>query len=357
MIWHYSHKINVMRGFLVPQEQAVLLEAHRAERVKKKADRIKTILLLHEGLSYEQISQVLFLDASTIRCYETNYQTGGLDDLLDDSYLGGTSKLSEEQEEILVKELTQNIYLSAKEICTFIEKKFGIQYTPEGLVHGLHRLGFVYKKTKQVPGKADAKAQKKFLKDVYAKLQDAMKADDKLYFLDGVHPQHNSMPAYGWLEKGKTREISSNSGRQRLNLNGALNLKDYEVVIREDESINAQSTLKLFEELEAKNPKAETIYCILDNARYYKAKIVKEYLKNSKIKLVFLPSYSPNLNLIERLWKFFRKKILYHKHYSSLGEFRLVTMDFFKNLSSHKEELATLLTENFEITGKSFSQT
>ena len=130
MIWHYSHKVNVMRDFLVPQEQAVLLEAHRAERVKKKADRIKTILLLHEGLSYEQISQVLFLDDSTIRRYETNYQTGGLDDLLDDSYLGGTSKLSEEQEEILVKELTQNIYLSAKEICTFIEKKFGIQYTP-----------------------------------------------------------------------------------------------------------------------------------------------------------------------------------------------------------------------------------
>ena len=62
------------------QKQAVLLEAHRAERVKKKADRIKTILLLHEGLSYEQISQVLFLDDSTIKRYETNYRTGGWDD-------------------------------------------------------------------------------------------------------------------------------------------------------------------------------------------------------------------------------------------------------------------------------------
>jgi transposase len=61
-------------------------------------------------------------------------------------------------------------------------------------------------------------------------------------------------------------------------------------------------------ELEEKNPDAETIYCILDNARYYRALIVKEYLKTSKIELVFLPSYSPNLNLIERLWKFYRKK-------------------------------------------------
>ena len=346
-----------MNNFITGQEKAILLEAHRAERVKKKADRIKTILLLHEGLSYEQIAQVLFLDDNTIRRYEKKYRTGGLDDLLDDNYLGGTSKLNEEQEEVLIAELNHNIYLSAKDIRKFIEKKFDIQYTPEGLVHLLHRLGFVYKKTKQVPGKADAEAQEKFIQEVYKKLKAEMKADDKLYFVDGVHPQHNSMSAYGWLEKGKTKEIRSNCGRQRLNLNGALSLKDYEVVIREDESINGQSTIRLFEELEAKNPKAETIYCILDNARYYKAKIVKEYLETSRVKLVFLPPYAPNLNLIERLWKFFRKKILYHKHYSDLAKFKSVTLDFFKNLSSYKEELTALLTENFEITGKNLSQT
>jgi len=346
-----------MRDFLVTEEKEILLEAHRAERVKKKAYRINAILLLNEGWSYEQIAQALFLDDSTVRRYQINYRAGGLDGLLDDNYSGGTCKLSEEQSSVLIAELTCKIYLSSKEICKFVERKFGVQYSPEGLVHLLHRLGFVYKKTKQVPGKADAEAQEKFLQEVYVKLKASMKAGDKLYFLDGVHPQHNSMSTYGWLEKGKTREIRSNSGRQRLNLNGALSLKDYEVVIREDESINAQSTIKLLEELEEKNPDAETIYCILDNARYYRARIVKEYLKTSKIELVFLPSYSPNLNLIERLWKFYRKKILYHRHYSSLGEFRTVTMDFFKNLSFHREELATLLTENFEITGRSYSQT
>jgi len=182
-------------------------------------------------------------------------------------------------------------------------------------------------------------------------------ANDKICFVDGVHPQHNSMPAYGWLEKGVTREIKSNSGRQRLNLNGALCLDGFEVVVREDESINAQSTIKLFEQLEAKYPKAKTIYCILDNARYNRARIVMDYLKTSRINAVFLPPYSPNLNLIERLWKFYRKKNLYHKYYSCLDEFRTVTMQFFDNLPSYKEELETLLTENFEITGKTFWQT
>ena len=103
-----------MNNFLTGQEKAILLEAHRAERVKKKADRIKTILLLHEGLSYEQIAQVLFLDDNTIRRYEKKYRTGGLDDLLDDNYLGGTSKLNEEQEEVLIAELNHNFFFSIR---------------------------------------------------------------------------------------------------------------------------------------------------------------------------------------------------------------------------------------------------
>ena len=73
--------------------------------------------------------------------------------------------------------------------------------------------------------------------------------------------------------------------------------------------------------------------------------------------MVFLPPYSPNLNLIERLWKFFRKKILYHRYYPDLAEFKSVTLAFFKNLPTYREELRTLLTENFEITGKNLSQT
>ena len=82
-----SYKINDMEDFLVKEEKRVLREAHRAERVKKKADRIKTILLLNEGWSYEQIAQALFLDDSTVRRYQTEYQAGGLDGLLDDNYI------------------------------------------------------------------------------------------------------------------------------------------------------------------------------------------------------------------------------------------------------------------------------
>ncbi|MBV6341607.1 helix-turn-helix domain-containing protein [Candidatus Magnetobacterium casense] len=78
-----------MRDFLDKEERAVLIEAHRAEREKKLAYRINAILLLDEGYEYSEVSQILFLDNTTIRRYEKEYKDGGLDELLTDKYKGG----------------------------------------------------------------------------------------------------------------------------------------------------------------------------------------------------------------------------------------------------------------------------
>ena len=92
------------------------------------------------------------------------------------------------------------------------------------------------------------------------------------------------------------------------------------------------------------------IYLILDNARYYHANLVSEFVKqHPRIKLMFLPSYSPNLNLIERLWLFFEKKILYNRYYRDLPTFEQVTLHFFRNLKQYRPQLQTLLVDNFQI--------
>jgi transposase len=121
--------------------------------------------------------------------------------------------------------------------------------------------------------------------------------------------------------------------------------------VRFDESINAESTIALFKQLEQLNVLAVCIYVICDNARYYRSKAVREYLKTSRIELVFLPPYSPNLNLIERLWKFFKKKILYNRYYETFDEFRIACEEFFANPRKYHRELRSLLTENFAIVG------
>ncbi len=121
------------------------------------------------------------------------------------------------------------------------------------MVHLLNRLGFVYKKTKLVPGKADPVKQQKFIQE-YEKLKEQMKPKYELLFMDGVHPQHNPISSYGWIPKGQEKEVPTNTGRKRININGAKNIKNYDVIARQDPTINAQSTILLFQEIEHAYP-------------------------------------------------------------------------------------------------------
>lgn len=340
---------------LTVEAQDILTEAHRAERDKRQADRIKTILLLNHGRTYAEVAQILLLDDSTIRRYEYEYRTGGLDVLLADTYKGSAGLLSATQEKELKLHLAEHTYHRAKDICEYIEQTYTTSYTPEGLVHLLHRLGFSYKKMKQVPGKADPEKQKEFV-CTFEIIKQNMADTDELYFLDGSHPQHNSMPAYGWIQTGKEKELKTNTGRKRINLNGALNEKDHSAVVLSEETINADSMITLLQALEKKHPHAEKIHCIADNARYNHANKVTEYLQTSRVVLHYLPPYAPNLNLIERLWKFFHTKVLYNKYYESFLEFKTASLDFFKNMDQYSKELDTLLAENFHIIGEKVSQ-
>ena len=96
-------------------------------------------------------------------------------------------------------------------------------------------------------------------------------------------------------------------------------------------------------------PDADVIYIIVDNARYYHSRLLKEYAEGTKIKLIFLPPYSPNLNLIERYWKFFKKKILNNQYYETFEEFKQACKSFFRKRKKYLPELQTLLSENFHI--------
>ncbi len=124
--------------------------------------------------------------------------------------------------------------------------------------------------------------------------------------------------------------------------------------MRQDASVNAQSTVLLFKQLEKLHPEAEKIYVVLDNARYYRSVLVQEHVEHSKIELVFLPAYAPNLNLIERVWKFFKKKVLANRYYESFLDFQKVCGSFFKNIRQYKNELQSLLTEKFQIITPTF---
>jgi transposase len=290
------------------------------------------------------------LDDETIRSYLNRYKEGDLHNLLKDSHTGYSGKLSSSEIVQLDDHLNENTYVRTQDIVSHVCTHFNVKYSISGMRDFLHRIGYAYKKPKLVPGKADAKAQEEFV-EFYNELKQAKGANDPIYHMDGVHPQHNSVAAYGWIKKGEVKELKSNTGRKRLNINGAIDIAELSPVVCYSKTINAQSTISLLKKIESKHPDAEFIYTICDNARYYRSKMVKEYLTKSKIKLLFLPPYSPNLNLIERLWKYFRKIVLYNKYYETFDDFQKACKSFFRRSKRYKDDLSSLLTENFQIIG------
>ena len=100
----------------------------------------------------------------------------------------------------------------------------------------------------------------------------------------------------------------------KLHINGAIDVQNMSAEIHFDDPIDAISSITLFEQIERANLLAKRITIICDNARYYRSKAVAEYLENSRINILFLPPYSPNLNLIERFWKSFKRQVLYNRY-------------------------------------------
>ena len=265
--------------------------------------KVTCILMFANGRTPKSISDDLGIALSSLYRYVGLYKEDGLDGLWGDTYKGYWGRLDSFQTSALRKELKENLYADAKSVANWIQQTFGIVYTPQGVVDLLNRIGFTYKKTTEVPCEADAAAQSAFAEELSALLKEK-DGTPVVYYADGVHPTYNSRSTYDWIEKGEILEQPTVSGRDHVNINGLLNAYDVTDVIAHDcESVNAQSTRELYEEALNKHPEASCIYIISDNARYYHNKELVEWVKGTRIKRIFLPPYSLNLNLIERLWK------------------------------------------------------
>ncbi len=229
-----------------------------------------------------------------------------------------------------------------------MQETFHVVYTVPGMRNWLQRHGFSYKKPALVPGKANKEQQEQWLAE-YEKLRQELPKDETICFTDGVHPTHNVQSAYGWIKKGIRKEIPANTGRSRLNLSGAIDVVNHNVLIQEDQTLNAKSTIRFFQKIEEAYPHKWKIHVFCDNAPYYRNKEVREYLKNSKTALHFLPPYSPNLNPIERLWKWMKERVIYNTYYtendSKVGNLARRLRKFFvwseRPLCKHKARVKT----------------
>lgn len=341
-----------MRDYRLSKEDlAELRSAHRAVRDRREAYRLNAVILLGQGRSAPDVADALLLDPETVRTYFKRYKQGGIEELLRMSYVGSDALLDAEQLSKLDAHLQKTVYHTAAEVARYVEQEWGVKYTPSGMTALLRRLGYRYKKPALQPGKPPAREVQDAFVEKYNTLKATKPEGAVILFMDAAHPQHNPVLACGWIKRGKRHLIESNTGRARLNINGALNLEQLALTYRFDETINAVSTIALLQQIEQAYPDAPRIIVFCDNARYYKSKAVGEFLETARIQLEPLPPYSPNLNLIERLWKFFKKQVLYNRYYERFADFREASEKFLSGLDAHASQLRSLLTENFQIVG------
>jgi transposase len=281
-----------------------LRERHRKERDRGVADRIKAVLLRDKGYSYEEIAEVLFLSDEGVRKQ--------IADFLREEKLAPENGGSEAE-------------LNAEDTAKL-----------------LHRPAVV-------PAKADKAKQESWLA-WYENLKKTIGDDDHILFGDGVHPTHEVQVACGWIRKGVRKEMPTNGSGRRINMLGGLDLAEMKVYTQEYETIRGEQMIAFLTYLLMQMPRG-IIHLIFDQARYSVCAEVAEWLAlNPRIRLHFLPSYSPNLNAIECLWKLMREHVMYNRYYVHFKDFTEAIRGFF-NVTFPKNALAWTdrLTDNFRV--------
>ena len=294
--------------FLPDTERQLLWQAQRACWGKGGYGSAPVLLLLDRGRTVGTIAEDLGLDEATVYRYAQTYREKGLVGYLRAEQPGYWGLLSSAQLAGLCRELDQTRYTNCRAIADWLVDIYGVRYSVSGLTDLLHRLGahaFValsYQLTTAVPCEADAAKQTALLADTLTPLLAQAEAGEAVvYFADAAHPTHNTRTTHVLTQTGKERPLLTVSGRERINLNAALNAHaPSQGHLDETDCVNAQHTQRLYEKLLAAHPEGP-VYVICDNARYDKNKALTAWLENKRLVQVFLPPYSPNLNLMERL--------------------------------------------------------
>lgn len=321
---------------------------HPHPKVQKKMD---VLYLKSHGLKHQEICRLGRICKTTLTTYLKEYQTGGIERLKELDYQGSRSELSE-YTSTLETHFKEHPPRTAAEAQAVIEELTGIKRSPTQVRAFMKRLGMRYCKVGYVPAKAttpEKRAEQETFKAEKLEpcLEEAKAGRRVVLFMDAAHFVHGAVLSAVWCF---TRLfIPSPSGRKRFNVLGALNAVTKEVLTLTNQTyINAESVCLFLIQI-AKQYVGVPITIVLDNASYQRCALVQAYAAMLGIELLFLPSYSPHLNLIERLWRFVRKECLYSKYYADFSEFRRAIDTCIRIAHiGHREKLESLLSWNFQ---------
>jgi transposase len=348
-----------MKPIVLNPEQRRQIERRRKESLDRRVyQRLTAVLTIAEGKSREEVAHLLGIGLSQLGEWLRVYRNKGLDALCILHYQGDPGKLTAGQVDQLKEKVRSGCFRSSDQIRQWLQDTFGVSYTPSGVKDLLRRIGVSYHKVSGFLWKADPDKQRAFVKRVARHKREAESPGaprTRRYYVDACHPVWGlDLVFCCWLLVGQRLLVGMGSGRKRLNILGAYCPDDHEYIDYRltRANINGEQFVNFLRLLLSLHPEVERFILYVDGARYYNSPVVKAWLKrHPQFLLSGIPAYSPNVNLIERLWKFMRAKALCRWH-KTFDDMQTAVSEVMDHLEDYRGELQTLMTEKFHIIDK-----
>lgn len=320
-----------------------LYSNHPQPKVKQRA---LILILKSEDIPHHKIAKVAHVCENTVRSCFYAYSKNGIEGLKVLNFYQPESALKP-FDSVVRAYFTETPPATISEACFEVERRTKVSLKNTQMRKYIKAMDIKYRKVNTVPAKADLEAQEKFHdEELQPRLQEACAKKRQVYFVDAAHFVQGAFLGFLW---SFTRLfVRTPSGRQRFNVLGALNALTKELIMITNETyITSVQVCELLRKIAENSILPTTL--VLDNARYQRCRIVMDLAKELGIELLFLPPYSPNLNLIERLWKLTKKECLYSKYYENFDLFCKAIQGFLATMHlTHQEKLSSLLTLKFQ---------
>ena len=348
-----------MKTIKLTAEQKKEIERRRKGTLDRRVyQRLTAILAVGAGKTREETAALLGVGLTQLGEWLRVYRNAGLDALCTLHYKGDPGNLSASQAEQLKGKVSTGCFRNSDQIRHWIESTFAVSYSSSGVKDLLKRVGVSYHKVTGFLWKGDPDKQRAFVKRVARHKREAQRPGaprTRRYYVDACHPVWGLDLVYCcWLLLGQRLLVGMGSGRKRLNILGAYCPDDHEYLdyrLTRD-NINGEQFVNFLRLLRSTHPETERFILYVDGARYYGSPVVKAWLKrHPEFLLSKIPAYSPNVNLIERLWKFMRAKALCRWH-KTFEDMQAAVSEVLDHLEDYRDELQTLMTEKFHIIDK-----
>jgi transposase len=317
---------------------------HPHPRVQLK---MEAVYLKSQGLPHREICRLVRVSENTLRSYLRQFQDGGVERLKRTDWAGTESELDEHRE-TLEDYFRNHPPRSTAQAAADIERITGVRRGLTQVRRFLKGRGLSYRKLGMIPAKADADEQAEFLGEkLWPRLRQAQRLRRVVCFVDAAHFVHGAFLGYLWCFVRLL--VRGPSGRKRFDVLGAIDAITHELTtVVNDTVIDATAVCELLRKLAARYA-GLPVTLVLDNARYQKCEVVRMLAAELGIELLYLPSYSPNLNLIERLGKFVKKEVLTCRYYEDFTRFKEAIVGCLEGIQGkHKDAIASLLTLKFQ---------